>query len=457
MSNVDSTPARHLSSWRLPSVDESPNDEGGSFSFGRSDLVLYWHRLRAVFLVLVIAGGLVLALTWLTAPGHDLFCLVTQNAALHMAGVATILLVDAIRRVRRRNTKVLATSIADATMVASGMLLIQVPFHAAPFLYVALTAAILLPVRRAVWIWGYSGLLAVLVATGTMAGPWTVHTPTATQLVFAEWFITILFSILCLTEVLLLTGALRRFDEARHARLAYQVRRKDEFLAGVSHTLRTPLASIVGYGQIIDEEWGHLIPDEAGEFLAILNQQADTMSAMVDNLLVRAQDDIGELTLTMQQVDIRRVTADVIGRLAWLNPHKTIRLTGDLQCEGWADPVRTRQIIYNLVSNAIEHGGDSIVVNLAAGAAEMTLTVTDDGSRPAQYDGELPLRPLEKCNPTVSTPTMGFGIPVSLRLAQLHGGDLTHHHTPGMVTFSLTLPSGQSVPEDDKHLRLVVA
>ena len=69
------------------------------------------------------------------------------------------------------------------------------------------------------------------------------------------WVITALFVALSLAEVLLLIEAINRFAQARQARLAYQARRKDEFLSGVSHALRTPLTCVVGFGQLIERDW----------------------------------------------------------------------------------------------------------------------------------------------------------------------------------------------------------
>ncbi|MFH1329910.1 MAG: HAMP domain-containing sensor histidine kinase [Actinomycetota bacterium] len=432
-------------------MDEAPTVGGGSFSFEQSDLVLFWQRLRALMLGIVALGALLLAVVWGSDPLHP-GGYWRLNAPLLIVGLAVALAVDAWSHLRRRSSRVLLSIYLDATAIAGGLVLLQVPLNIAPFLYVALTAAFLLPMRQAALVWCYDVLLIALVVASRPLDQWLGAAPTGTQLAVAEWLIAGIFGLLCVAETLILTGAVRRFAQARQSQLAYQVRRKDEFLAGVSHALRTPLTCVVGFGQLIEKDWADRLPDPVGVMLGELNQQADLMSGMVDNLVIRAQDTMGEMTLTFGPTDLRQVASDTIRSVAWLYPHKVIRLAGDPQVVAWADPTRTRQVARNLLSNAVAHGGDNIVLEVTSGT-EAALTVTDDGSGPVAYSDSLPLRPFEKCNPTLASPTLGFGLPVSLRLAHLMGGNLTHRHTPGVSTFTLTLPScppaGESTSSDE--------
>jgi signal transduction histidine kinase len=171
------------------------------------------------------------------------------------------------------------------------------------------------------------------------------------------------------------------------------------------------------------------------------------MAAVVDNLIVRAQDLAGELTITLGTVDLREVASGVIRSVAWLYPDKVIRFRAGTPILAWADPSRVRQVIRNLVSNGLQHGGDHIDVE--AGSSDggpVTLSVTDDALGPITCGGSLPLRPFEKTSPVFASPTLGLGLPTSLRLAELMGGTLTHRHTPGVSTFTLTLPPDRQTP-----------
>ena len=438
---------RHPFPGLLFGVERAPAGEGDAFSFQPSDLVLFWHRLRTYFLVFLLAGVLPLTASWelvLHRPLGDRRLV----AFLLIAALAAVLLVDARRRIRRRDARTLLPIFLDATATAVALLVLQLEVHAlvVPFLYTALTAAILLPVRRALWMWFYDSLLAALVATFPSLG-WSLGTPPAgAQLHVGVWIATITFTVMSLAETLVLTGAVRRFAFARQSDVESRARRRDEFLAGVSHTLRAPLTGVVGFGQLIERDWGDQLPPEVGEMLAELNQQADAMSAMVDNLVVSAEDAAGGLTLTTEATDLHQAASDVMTSLAWLHPHKVVRLEGSSRVMAWADPTRTRQVIRNLLSNAIQHGGDLIVLEATPGP-QPTLSVTDNGPGPVTCGGSLVLEPFQKCSPTAAAPSLGFGLPISTRLAQLMGGSLTHRHTQGVSTFTLTLPLIPALPE----------
>jgi signal transduction histidine kinase len=437
---------RFLSPWMLPKVDEVATAGGGSFPFDRSDLVLFWQRVRVCLLGLVILAAVVLSFDW---GAFTLRHLTDWRgfAFLAVAGVGAGMLVDACLRIRRRNTKVLLLVFVDVTAIAVGLVLLGLDTRAliAPFLYAAVTAAIVLPAGQALCMWCCDALLATLVVVSPPFTRWLGAPPTGARLSTAVWVATALFTALTLAEVLVLIGALRRFALARQAGLAGQARRKDEFLAGVSHALRTPLTCVVGFGQLIEHDWADQLPPAVGVMLGELNQQADVMAAMVDNLVIRAQDQAGDITLSTEAIDLRDIASGVIRSQAWLYPDKQIRLTGSRDLMAWADPTRTRQVIRNLISNAVQHGGDHIDVSTGNGEGA-TLTVTDDGPGPVTCGGSLHLEPFEKTSAAFGMPSLGLGLPTSLRLAQLMGGDLTHQHTLGVSTFTLTLPLSPRLP-----------
>jgi signal transduction histidine kinase len=426
----------------LPEVDQRPSAGGGSFEFGPSDLVMFWQRLRFGFLLLLMAVTLGLAVDW----GASLL-----RPALVVA-LSTGLLADAMVRIRRRGTNPIPPLLLDAGATGIGLAFLQVDVHAwiGPFLYVALSAAVLLPWRRALAMWGYDVLVGALVVL--TAGPltsWLGPSPAGTRVAALVWVVTALFAALSLAEVLLLIGAIHRFTEARHSRLAFQAQRKDEFLAGVSHALRTPLTCVVGFGQLIERDWADHLPAPVGVMLGELNQQADVMAAMVDNLVTRAQDLAGELTVSAEPVDLHQIASDVIRSLAWLYPDKEIRLTAGRDLVAWADPTRSRQIVRNLVSNAIQHGGSHITVEAGNDGAVIFFSVTDDGPGPVTCGGGLHLHPFEKTTAAFGSPSLGLGLPISQRLAQVMGGSLTHVHTPGISTFRLTVPRFVLLPQDE--------
>ena len=433
--------------WVCPLGAGMKTPEGGSGGLELRSLVLFWQRLRILSLAAVVVAALGIA-----AGGTSSILRPLAGGKINSPLVVVLLglglLADALLRIRRGDTRALPPILLDITAIAAGLAVLQLDSHAlvAPFLYATLTAAILLPLRRALLVWGYSALLAALLVFSPPFAPWLGAPPSGARPGVAVWVITGLFGHLCLLEAVVLTGDFRRSARARHAQLELESARKDEFLSGVSHALRTPLTCVVGFGQLLDRDWSDQMPTEAGEMLAELNQQAEVMNGMLDNLFVRAQDAAGELSLTAEPTDLREISTGLIRILAWLYPHKVIRLVGGHRVMALADPLRVRQVVRNLISNAVQHGGNSIMIDVSRGTGA-TVSVTDDWPGPVTCGLSLPIGVMEKISPSLASPSLGFGLPVSLRLAELMGGDLTHQHTPGVNTFTLSLPLGPALPE----------
>ena len=401
-----------------------------------ADLVAAWYRVRVPgLLALAVASCVGAALTasvplWLTTAG------------------ALGLLADAVFSGRRRRGQALLSVWLDATATAAALAALQVPNYvlAVPFLYLMGTAPALLPRRQALVMWCYDAVLFFLV--------WNSHS--LAILLFgpaltgeAQWqqeaLIIGIFTVLALAQMTIMGGAVRRHHETRQAQLEDLLRSRDEFLAGASHALRTPLTSVVGFGQLMEQNWGHKLPPEAGEMLAELNQQGEELAGLVDDLLVRAEDASGRLHVRAEPTDLREITAQVVRSFAWLYPQKLIRLRGDLQAMASGDPVRVRQIVRNLMSNAVRHGGNLIVVEVKAGT-EATLAVSDDGSGLPVARGLPDLHPFERCDPSTPSPSLGLGLPVSQRLAYLMGGQVTYERTAWITTFTLTLKGAPALP-----------
>jgi signal transduction histidine kinase len=108
----------------------------------------------------------------------------------------------------------------------------------------------------------------------------------------------------------------------------------------------------------------------------------------------------------------------------------------------WADPMRVRQIVRNLVGNALRHGGGSVRVELRRDERGSHVLVCDDG--PGLDDDTLTeaFLPFHRIgSPSTSPGTLGLGLAVCRTLARLMGGDVTYRRVSGETVFDLTLPS----------------
>lgn len=223
-------------------------------------------------------------------------------------------------------------------------------------------------------------------------------------------------------------------------RLTQLVRSKDQFIASVSHELRTPLAAVLGFAEVLRDEPGISLTDRQ-ELTSTIAAQAYELSGIVEDLLVSARAEIGAIHVTKVPVDLRANVAQVIEVLPgnqleriWVeNP------TGSVSAAG--DPVRIRQIVRNLLTNAIRYGGPQIAIEFGTGIGEVSVAVCDDGPGIPDAERDRIFLPYQIAHTPGSQPSsVGLGLSVSKQLAELMGGRLEYLHRRGRSIFSLHLP-----------------
>jgi signal transduction histidine kinase len=246
------------------------------------------------------------------------------------------------------------------------------------------------------------------------------------------------------TDVSLLTTTAKMFGafwerEADHERLKQLNRAKDAFLASVSHELRTPLTAVVGFSEILQDSADTMSEVERAELLELLVAQGTDLTNIISDLLVAAKADIGALDVTSVPVNLRAQTAQV---LESFERHQVahIELAGP-SARAVGDPDRVRQVIRNLVSNALRYGGDAIRVEVLSGGTNAKVLVCDTGIAIPEQDRERIFEPYQRAhNAPGLAGSIGLGLAISRQLAQLMGGDLTYRHQNGESIFEFALP-----------------
>ncbi len=230
-----------------------------------------------------------------------------------------------------------------------------------------------------------------------------------------------------------------------NAKLEALVKSKDAFVASVSHELRTPLTVVSGLAHELRQRWMSLSDEEMDEFTSMLVGQSQDMADLIEDLLVAARANIGNVSVQIIPVD---VAAEVSGVLAGFESHTSRVIEADVpRATIDADPIRLRQILRNLVSNAIRYGGSEIEVVGEVIAGVCVIEVRDNGAPIAEEDRERIFEPYERAHETAGRPgSVGLGLAVSRTLAELMRGSLTYHYD-GASVFRLELPS--SVDESD--------
>ncbi|NIA24455.1 MAG: PAS domain S-box protein [Gammaproteobacteria bacterium] len=231
--------------------------------------------------------------------------------------------------------------------------------------------------------------------------------------------------------------------ETQH-RLERLIRSKDEFVASVSHELRTPLTAVVGLAQELRSSWKVFSTDEIHEFMDLLADQASDVANLVEDLLVAARAEIGKVAIAPRIVSITEQIDSVVAALDEPSQRR-ITVIAD-HAETWADPARLRQVIRNLITNAVRYGGRHIEVSTEVKNGFVALHVSDDGPGISAGLEERIFEPYTRDHEPGSQPnSVGLGLTVSRHLARLMGGDLVYSRDE-RSTFTLTLPESAAAP-----------
>ena len=224
------------------------------------------------------------------------------------------------------------------------------------------------------------------------------------------------------------------------------IRSKDEFLATVSHELRTPLTAVVGLAEELRAGREMFTGEEVDEFIAMIAEQSRDVAHIIEDLLVSARVDVGTLSIHPRPVDLGP-EIDAVLRSGSLHHQTRRRLSRTpTTATAWADPTRVRQIIRNLVVNALRYGGESIDVDLVSHAGIVRLVVSDSGPELSAEQAERIFEPYYTAHDVPTQPgSVGLGLALSRRLARMMSGDLTYHHADGWSRFELSLPAGSGV------------
>ncbi len=224
------------------------------------------------------------------------------------------------------------------------------------------------------------------------------------------------------------------------SRLDHLMRSKDQFVASVSHELRTPLTVVAGLALELENGWRMFDENELGEFISLIADQSREMGDLIEDLLVAARADIGKVPIHPEQVDVGACIDHVIAAMS-LADRARISVSAN-GVRAYADPVRCRQIIRNLITNAIRYGGSRIHVSAEPEADDCSLVVFDDGAGVAREDRDKIFGAYERArshNGAVPG-SVGLGLTVSRQLTELMGGSISYRYEGGSF-FEVRLPT----------------
>jgi signal transduction histidine kinase len=213
----------------------------------------------------------------------------------------------------------------------------------------------------------------------------------------------------------------------------------DDVLAAVSHELRTPLTSVIGFAHTLRDETIDITEAERNEILGYVVDEAESTLTVVEDLLAATdltrRGDVHVRTVAL--ADVGAIVRDVVERSAQLRDGAiTVAGTAGVMC----DEGRLRQIVRNLLTNAVEHGAEPITVSVSSDGATARIVVADSGTGvPADVVDMMFDR--DRSVPRRSGPTRssGIGLWLSRELAQRMGGDLRYLGGAAGTAFELSL------------------
>ncbi len=228
-------------------------------------------------------------------------------------------------------------------------------------------------------------------------------------------------------------------------RLEEQVRGKDQFIATVSHELRTPLTTVLGLSHELGERRVEFSDEELDEIVSLIANESTELSHLIEDLLVGARADVTTLALHPQLVDLDAELAVVAQGHAHQSGGVPVEVRNQAdQDKAWADPLRLRQIVRNLLTNATRYGGNEVWIEVAdRGDDGVVISVLDNGSGVPKHRAELIFEAYESGHDhavRAEPGSVGLGLAVSRRLAELMGGSLEYFRQNGCTRFELSLP-----------------
>jgi signal transduction histidine kinase len=240
------------------------------------------------------------------------------------------------------------------------------------------------------------------------------------------------------------------FEEDREtiARLEELDRLKSDFVATVSHELKTPLTAIIGSAKTLSRRRERMTPEQQSTFVDMIERQGTRLLRLVEDILTTAQIEAGMPRLRRELVDLREIADFVVNDLSHSQVSKGRRMEVSSQPHRpttWGDLGAIQQIVANLVENSLKYSAEdtTVSIHVIEDETEARIEVSDRGQGMTEEQlGSIfdRFRQLDSSN-TRGAPGFGLGLFIVKSLVDAHNGRIEVSSTPGEgSTFSVHLP-----------------
>jgi signal transduction histidine kinase len=251
------------------------------------------------------------------------------------------------------------------------------------------------------------------------------------------------------------TGQSTRFESLieegtelnRHLREVDRMR--SDFISTLSHELRTPLTAIAGSCELLLEDFAEDLGEVHKEYIRLIDRSTALVRQLIDDVLDYTKLEAGEITLHPETLPLEELTRDTAAMLQAMFEKKHLHFVVDVPRElpdAWADAVRVKQILMNLLSNAIKFTPDGGTIRVEGRLADepgrLAISVIDTGTGIGEGDRQQVFERFKQVGAGARMRGTGLGLPITKRLVELHGGQITLVSELGKgSTFTFSLPA----------------
>ncbi len=236
--------------------------------------------------------------------------------------------------------------------------------------------------------------------------------------------------------------------ELRHREAERANSLKSEFLASMSHELRTPLHTILGFTELLQEEIEGPLNEKQKRFIRHVHQDSLHLLELINDILDLSKIEAGRMDLHIEGTDLATVASETLATMRQLAESKGISIENGVSKTVYvlADPVRLREILTNLVSNAVKFtpdGGRVWTEMCRTPDGFVEITVGDTGVGIAPEDQQVIFDKFRQVGSTTRgiREGTGLGLAIVKRLVEMHGGSITVASEPGRGSrFTFTMP-----------------
>jgi signal transduction histidine kinase len=224
------------------------------------------------------------------------------------------------------------------------------------------------------------------------------------------------------------------FRYAEQVKTAAQLRQvdqlKSEFLASMSHELRTPLNSIIGFADVLLEGLDGELNDRMEEDVRLIRDSGDHLRSLIGDILDMSKIEAGRMELRYENIDMRQMASEIVSTSNPLAHEKSLALYADISPEVGvieADRTRLRQVMWNIIGNAIKFTEEgAVILSMQLQDENLLVSVRDTGIGIEPENIPIVFEQFRQVDGSLnrSVGGTGLGMPITKNLVELHGGEI---------------------------------